>query len=286
MEEAKKVEEVKKEEKKPRISVFVPNEGIQSTIKYLSSGMLNFALASLKDGKRVQATQFFSCRDYISDSMRAFFAGLKNFSYYGNDYPDLDGSTLRLLIATGGKDTKKAELKNIAARLYFAKRIINTYEILGGFERRSLLTRIDLIDKDKKTCPFPTWLLTGPGEWMHASQLTSMVTLILRAVWRTGFRLDSKIDTIEDVNNYLDNLRKSQSNLGEDATYTSHFKRWEILIRNFKAILGDLDQETRFPANFPNSWHSSGGIYYATCFKTYIKPFDERFEALCKEAGV
>jgi hypothetical protein len=283
--------EEKPKEKKARIEVLVTHSEIEYALRYLDSygqGRITplFALASVdKENRRVQATTFSACRDYINDAMLK----CKNskFSYHGyNDtYPPLDFNTLRLLVSPGIEIKDKEVVKNFSKRLLFAKRILNIYELLGEFERRSLMTRVNYITKTGKK--ISVWLFTGPGEWMRTSHLTSLVTLILRVLLRTNIRIDREIKNVDDVNNFFKAVteEKGNSSLGSDLSYIQQYKKFELLIKNFKSIFDNLDDSHLFPADFKNNWHSSGGINSLMCHITYLPELDERFKKLCKEKG-
>lgn len=195
-----------------------------------------------------------------------------SFDYYNGEIP-IDWNRLRLGIFThAGKNPEEEHEK-----LLLAKKIINIYEKMGNFSRKSTITRSEY---DGKT---NAWLLTGPKEWMRCSHLVSMVTLILRVVHKihiSKLPKKSEISNISDINAFFEKV-KDDDILGPDHYYLKLYKRFEIFMTRYSQIF-DLPQHILFPKHLHYSWHSDGGINSLCNAQTNIKELDENVRKECK----
>ena len=233
-----------------------------------------FAFVSTPDPERRQLTEFYTCRDYLNDRMREH--------YHIDDYHDdmltaaesirrIDTNNLRLLITKELK-TKRAR-DEFRERLYAAKRIINIYEEIAGFEDKSVIARVDYDKTQRVKC---CWQLFGPKEWMTYSQLLSMVTLILRTVTNVGGAGD--IETIKDLNNYWKWVCKNGKEIYNHSDVRTYIPNcW----KKFHMMMGTFDRIFTLPPNeaFPapenhHNWHGCGGINALCTFSTNVGAID------------
>lgn len=242
--------------------------------EYAFDGAVAFALATkpyvTNKAKRKQATYFYICRDWINDDLISFVNG-------GNrDVGRVDMTRLRLLIAA---------YKHKEKRIFTAKRIINTYEELAGFKERSkiVLTKYDGCGT--------VWMLTGPKEWMICSQLVSMLTLIIRIVWRSTQPKEItpgvSIDDVKGLEQYwkelIDDAKGDNFLTNTDvSTYLPIcYPKWRMMMENFSDLF-DLTAEEAYPMASVGHWHVSGGIYELCKFNSTIGKLDEKMKKLWK----
>jgi len=252
----------------------------QSYKMTLSASNIWFALVSSpKDGRR-QATNWFSCRDHINDVLIASANG-QNHSYHTEATdPPFDYERLRLLIAA------KEEAKPY---IFTAKRILNIYEDLGKFSKKSVIVTVKGLDNVDSGI---AWLLTGPKEWMLCSQLTSMVTLITRICFRLKADLKGKKmpKDIKELNAFWkDAVSKSKDGYASwdvNTSLATGYLRWQVLIENFGEIFKDLTVKDLYPKSEVGCWHGPGGIYSLSTFSSNINKLDKRFKEKCKKAGI
>lgn len=231
---------------------------------------ISFALLTKPDKKlSVQATPWYSCRDYINDSLIAqvndrVFSMCAGPAYARAKY---DFKRLRLLVCSGDNKDK----------ILNSKKIINVYEKLAGFKNK---TKIKYLSTEHGR---QIYVVEGPGEWMKCSQLTSMITLILRCCQRSTVD-NSDIKTIEDINDFWKkSIVKGQSCADYNTYLPLCYPRWEVLMKNFDLIFHGLDPEVLYPSAKVNSWHGPGGVYSLCCFRTGILKLDKRFLAIWEE---
>jgi len=237
-----------------------------------------FSLARGTEKNKEQVTTWFTCRDWINDVLIANKNNTDHNSYhaYGVD-PNPDYNKIQLLIAVS---------TSLNTRLLSGLRIINIYEELAGFKKRSHLEKVKIAPR---TGTVTTWLLIGPKEWMKCSQLTSMVTFILRVATKLDNNFDGK--TIDDLDAFWKtNVGKpKRDNYGYidwDISSTAKFyKKWRVLMENYNYIFRRLGDKTLYPRLKVRGWHSPGGICSLSEFKSQIPTLDKRFKKACENAG-
>jgi hypothetical protein len=254
----------------PKIKVH--QKDLENPYPSASGGDIAFTLISSPAKGRQAVMQVMTCRDYINDVMMKSRRPKYLFNYYNGEIP-VDWDRLRLGIFTHvGKNVEEEHEK-----LLFAKKIINIYEKLGHFSRKSTITRSEY---DEKT---NAWLLTGPKEWMKSTHLVSMVTLILRVVHKIDiFKLPKKseINNISDINAFFEKI-KNDNILGIDHNYLKSYKIFEILMVRYSQIF-DIPRRSLFPKQPHCLWHSKGGINSLCNTQTYITELDENVRKECK----
>lgn len=230
---------------------------------------IGFSLVSApRDGWK-QIRGFAVCRDYINDCLVAavnakhFNKGKGTGYWQKGTNPPVDFSYLRLLII---KDpAKEGDHEVDKRRIFAAKRIINMYEELAGFKRKSTIKKVEHSKEDVKNC----WLLVGPSQWMKASQLVSMVTLIFRVVVTNGGFNDC--NNLDQVEARFGELCKSAKTL-KSRFYTPGFgdiktllpKSWpkfRALMVEYDTLFGNKPKEFWYPKAGVGNWHGQGGIY-------------------------
>jgi hypothetical protein len=244
----------------PRIKINANGHG-----HYGTGQRISFSLSSSpKDGRR-QIREFMTCRDYINDCLISFFTIMggnkRGNDYWKKDHAPVDSDNLRLIIT---KDLGPGETEeSLRGRLYSAKRILNMYEEYAGFENRSVLSRADHSSDRIKYC----WILTGPGEWMKASNLVSMVTLIFRVVVNSGgFEDFTTLDEVEARFKTLcyPNL-KEWTDLGD--LLPTAWPKFRMLMKYYDRLFRSKPLEFWYPQDCVTDWHGSGGIRTLCSFK-------------------
>ena len=245
-----------------------------------------FALVSSPKEGRKQITQWFSCRDHINDVLIAA-ANEKSHSYYNPEKdPPFDYDRARILIAA--KDEAKPWV-------FAAKKIINIYEDLAKFKKKSVIVTVKGL---KVQSGNSTWLLTGPKEWMLCSQLTSMLTLIMRICFRLKTTKAPKdIDSLDAywqkaITEFAEeSARVRQENRWMPGSWDIEsalkicYPKWRVLMTNFNKIFKDLTAEDLYPLSGVGKWHGPGGIFSLCQFGSNLTEVDKRFREICKETG-
>lgn len=274
--ETPEVTEDVQEEKKKLIAVEDIIKDEDSYYAY-SSTAVNFALvAAPENGKRKQATRLSTCRDYLNDSIRGHIhkdrVGGCSLYMYGK-YPPIDMNKMRLLIVRGsGGDSKKVNTK-IRNKVFSGKAAINLYEGIAGWEK-SKITTVNHSKVGKQA-----WLMTGPGNWMKASNLLSMVTLIIRVAANNG---PLKVDSLEELNAHWKKMIEGESyGVYSDKHYLKNcHDKFELIMRHCDEIFCDSLEENYPGEDYEGSFHSGGGINALCTFSTHIGDIDERFQEI------
>jgi hypothetical protein len=249
-------------------------------------GRIAFSLiSSPKDGRK-HVLGFQTCRDYINDCLISFFNAsgpIKGYWREGTD-PPVDTERLRLVIAKGLSENETED--DLRKKIYAAKRIINMYEDLAGFTKKSTIARVEHSTPTIKYC----WLLTGPEEWLKASNLISLITLTFRVVVDHGGFENFK--TLEEVEGRFKELIDADgSGYGDCGLYLP------ALLPKLRMILECYDKLFRnkpftfwYPSSKVGGWHSSGGIYCLCDSKTSVSHIEnamnEMYEIWKKEKGI
>lgn len=270
-------EEKKPEEKKKLITV----EGMNDS--YYGGGSVYFALVSSPEDGRKQATSFMTCRDYLNDSIRGHVyegkvGGCGMYTYKRN--PSIDMKKMRLLIhKCEDKNNPKKVNESLRNKIFSGKAAINIYEDIAGWERSKITT----VNHTNTKIGKQAWLLTGSGNWMLASNLLSMVTLIMRVAATYGPL---------DVEN-LDSLKKNFEKLSDkgeawtDKGYIARcYTKFEIIMKHWKEIFSENIMDNYPDGNYKHSFHGCGGIVSLCTFSTRIGDVDEKFEKICEKYKV
>ena len=246
-------------------------EGIDSS-PYSSGGAICFAFMSNPNSKngRKQATGFLTCRDHVNDTLRAVVHGHTGYNLFSSN---VDMSKLRLLIHRDCGKTKKAK-QEFKEKIFSAKRLLNFYENVAGWDKPSKITTVKMEGGSAKH----VWLVTGPAEWLSYSQLTSMVTLIFRSIGKYGPIEFHDINTIEEW--FEDVLARYEEDKAS-GTYKydpdlenylkESYQKFHMLMKYHKEIFTQPLEEA-YPAE--GSVHGQGGIYQLCNFNTENKILD------------
>jgi len=233
-------------------------------VNYAGCGSIEYAFVAGPESNRKMITPFYSCRDYINDTMIAFYN--KGGSHWNDEMLPLDTKHLRMLITIKNKldDSKKR-----IARIYTAKRILNMYEEVAGWEGRSIISRVDT-DTDKIV---HCWQLLGPEQWMHFSCLTSMVTLIFRVVqYHGGF---SKLETLKNVEKLFAKIAGVGERYMSDRGYLNNaWPKFQMYMKNYNKLFGQYTPQQLHPASCLGDWHGPGGINSLSQFGTHVEIVD------------
>jgi len=237
---------------------------------------IRFAMVSKPvDGIRRQATPFYTCRDFINDTLRDC---VHEHTESGKYSDAVDLTKLRLLI---GRDCKnKVERYAFKEKLFSAKRLINFYEKIAGWGNPSVITTVRLENGTARNA----WLLTGPQEWLRYSHLTSMITLVFRVMSNYG---PIKFMDVDDIEEWCEGVIKKYD---EDKTSGSYRTDWDIehylrqsyqkfymMMKYYDKIFCD-PMEDAYPES--GSVHSNGGIFQLCSFTTGCSPLDKRMKEI------
>lgn len=247
---------------------FGNNYGIGSNIAY--------TLVSSPATGRIQLKDATGCRDYTNDLMIAYInydpaLGNKNSHHWSPDRPPVDFRNLRLLISTSSAEEK------MVRRIHSAKRVINMYEDLAGWQKKSCITRVTNTCTHLPNC----WLMTGPGKWMRSSHLVSLVTLTTRVIYNNGgFEKLENLDQVEDRFRELCNGSANNYGGGDLGTYfKSSWPLFRMIMTKYDELFGKYKPTDLMPEKLICKWHSCGGIYSLCTFHTGVEDLDKRMES-------
>ncbi len=247
---------------------------------YDVSTKISFSLFSSQKEGRKQILSFDSCRDYINDCLISFFnvtSGLPGNSHWKETNPKVDTTRLRLLIAKKllSNETKE-ELHN---KLRAAKRIINMYEAIAGFKKRSVLRRVIHSNENIKHC----WAFIGPPEWMKSSNLVSMITLIIRIVVESG-KFEHLRNIREVENRFKELCFQHRGHYNDCGAYLSaSWPKFRMLMEKYNELFRSKTTAFWYPSSMTSRWHSSGGIVSLCKFETCVDHIDDLMREACAE---
>lgn len=241
---------------------------------YGSPTQIAFSIVSSPADGRRQIKAFDACRDYINDCLISYFnrdeikRGM--YAYWKKGaHPPVDETALRLLISTSSKKETGETLQTKKKNLFAAKRIINLYEELAGFERRSVIASVEHENSKVGDC----WLVTAPSEWQKASNLVSMVTLIFRVVYNNG-RAEN-LQNLEEVEQYFHGLCPKGGGYGDlGSLLPASFPFYRMLMEEYNILFQERPLSFWYPKGFVGSWHGSGGIWSLCTAQTQVVSID------------
>ena len=160
---------------------------------YNPSSFYTTTVSSPANG-REQCSLFSHCREHVIASVRA---ALSEVSEYDNIYftdrttggPAVDMQKIRLLVTLAGIDTGQGKINKAWKELFFAKKVLNTYEKFLGMEKSTVST----VKLEHKEGLSTAWLFTGSSEWILNPVMFSIYIMIIRASKNTA----STIGTID-----------------------------------------------------------------------------------------
>ncbi len=234
---------------------------------YASSGILFSFVARVKDAEdriiRKQATQFFSCRDHVNDALRAHVHQRHNGVYGSGTNPPIDMDKMRMLVR---KDCKEKEFDRYKERFFSAKRVLNYYEKVAGWDTSKITTV-----KMKKKKDIAAWLVTGPKQWISYAQLMSMVTLIFRVIGNYGPIEFSDNYDIEKwfsdlIERYNDDVKSGifQQDADLNTYLPASWDKFLMLVTRYDEIFTQ-SVDKAYPEQ--GNIHSVGGIYHLCSFQ-------------------
>ncbi len=249
----------------------------------LGATAISFALVSKPTpDTRKQATPLYTCRDFINDTLRA------TVHKTGGSYnASLDFTKLRLLINKGYKGREQRYA--LKEKLFSAKRLINLYEEVAGWGETSTISTVRVKDKkeNEEEKLYTAWLMTGPAQWLHYSQLTSMVTLIFRVSANYGPIEFRDIVTAEEwfedlIAKYEEDKRNGVVHIDSDlqSYLPRSYQKFYMLMKYYDEIFIDHIKQA-YPKE--GSVHSSGGIYSLCSFSTGDSGLDTRMQETWKK---
>jgi len=267
------------EEKKKLIRV----EGYDSTSNYGTCN-IQFSFMSSPETGRKQVYSWQTCRDVANDLMRIHIQedseGKLGYSYKFGTNPPIDFDKLRILVSmtdfgTIGHDGFKQNL-------FSAKRVLNYYEDMAGWGK----TKISTVhhSEREKNC----WLFTGPKEWMRASFLVSLATLVIRILSRNGPLVDASPENVEEFWNKL--IKTSERKRSNNESYNSdvfnylkpHREKFKMIMHHCDEIFEGMDpQKNIFPVRDAINFNTGGGIHNFCKSTTGIAEMDDRMREVC-----
>jgi hypothetical protein len=246
------------------------------TSSIYSSGSIAYALVSSPKKGRQQIHSVCTCKDFLHDVVRAYLhpdSEEASTTYYKEDSPDVDMTALRLLLT---RDRFEGEsVDQFKKKIFSAKAVLNVYEKAYGWKPSKISTVVHP-NFDH------AWLLTGPPQWMRASYMVSLVSLILRLGGGKG--PFPAFDNVKQVQAYWAKLCSNHTG-GDVGLMSSVHTKLPVLFENFDDLFAKTPKEL-YPHTYKSGWfHSSGGIVNFCGFSTDM-PEAKKFKKLCKEAGV
>lgn len=243
-------------------------------------GRLCFSLVSSPEDGFKMVKEFSPCRDYINDCViQSHYKDspkVKKASGYMKQWKgiDADESTLRLLVC---KDQKE-DIKTAEKRFKDALKVINLYENFAKWKTKSTLSRVKFVNNKYKNVNIDgCWLLTGPKEWMKSTHLISMVTLIVRVVYRNP--IFSKCRSIKSIERCFA-LLCSKSSPGTWTDLGDYlpkcWPKFRMLMKDYDKVFGDLSFEDCNPLDMCFEWHDKGGIVSLCSYITKVPELDKR----------
>lgn len=272
---------MEKEEKKKLIRV---EDWPGSACIYTNNGIMFSFVTRAKGAEdiitRRQSTQFFTCRDHVSDVLRAHVHQRHNGVYDFGSNPPIDMEKMRMLVR---KDCAKEEFGEYRKRFFSAKRVLNFYEKAVGWP----LSKITTV-KMKKKKDTAAWLVTGPKQWVSYSQLMSMVTLIFRVASNYGPIEFTDNDDIEKwfsdlIEKYNEDVQSGifQQDADLNSYLPASWDKFFMLVTRYGDIFTQPISEA-YPAD--GSVHPAGGIYHLCSFQETNNPtLDKNMKAVWED---
>jgi len=252
---------------------------------YSPSGDIHFAFMSSPENGRKQCHKWLMCRDFMSDILRAHVNEDTNYDfsshYIFGENPPIDFNKLRLLIGSrfpnqGSETRNQQAVDDFKERVFSAKRIINLYEDMAGWDK-SKITTVHHSVREKKV-----WLLTGPKEWMTAPHLVSMITLIMRISVNYGPLKVTKEKDLKKCWMTLLKGHKEESDSGiftldmDIAEYLANCEaKFPLLMKNYDKIFSDSIRQDIFSPDLEN-YHVGSGINSLCNYETALGELNER----------
>jgi hypothetical protein len=162
---------------------------------YYASSFNCTTVSSAKNGRKQCATLTY-CREHMIASIRAALSEkckiVINFPYRVDKEAEVDMEKTRFLVTVAGVDTGKGKIKKAWDSLFFAKKVLNTYEQFFGIEKSTIST-VKLEHKEG----FSTgWLFTSSKEWINNPVMFSIYVLIIRAAKNAA----DTLGTVDELN--------------------------------------------------------------------------------------
>lgn len=224
----------------------VEGQNNNSSDNYRNTSM-KFSLVTLKGDKRKQVLSGYTCREQ-------FCHGIKD------KIDQVDMERTRLLIIQDPSD-----FTVFRDKLFTGKRMINAYEREAGWTPISKITTV-------KHSVYPNaWLLTGPGEWMRAPQLMSILTFFLRLSSVHGpFQTDTVAEAEKTMKSLMASMKKGK--LTTPSTDLSHYmpKIWDslsLIICNHEKIFGSSNPKLNWK---DEGTSTSGGFGYSSGILNFV----------------
>lgn len=252
---------------------------VETNSFYSSSFLVALCARSRKNnnGDQIikQATVFFSCRDYLHDTIRNYiyqsaFEAEYRHKYVHGENPDININKFRLLI------TSNLKPQTFERKLELGIKILNLYSKEAGFQRTTLEKVQHPI---KKHC----WMLVGDKQWIRNPHLLSMVTLTLRiATDPEGYITVKDVKSKDIVERWYKDLTNS-NDIYDDHLLMKCYNKLFLIIKHHKELFKDYTLQELYTMKAKENFHSEGGIYaLCTCNTSHYK-LNNRARSLFKK---
>ena len=154
----------------------------------MSTERFNYALVVERDGKFIQYTDYFTCRELLSHIIGNIF--FQTGTGFDRKLGKVDLKELKLLIVdTGATLGKYKRMKQIQSG-------INAMEDMAGFIKRSVVKKVYHTTQSSNRFMTGAWLIDGTDEWYDNPQMLSILSWFIRLAYFNG---KSDFRTFEDV---------------------------------------------------------------------------------------
>lgn len=245
-----------------------------------SFGKTGFYFALLGPGETVdakgfktktQATQFFTCRENLTDHVRNF---VHRATGHWPEGKDIDMTKVRMILAVSKEDHSFEEAKKA---IFSAKRAINIFEEAAGWAEPAVITTVKHVECDEGAY---VWLLTASSNWYWSPQMLSLLGLIMRVGFRNG---PITATNLEELNAYFNKLSKREEE-SSDCSYIAGARKHIVkLMKVYRSVFHDKP-EKRWPGQGDLGYNGHGGITTLMKCATGDEVLNKRFTELVLKA--
>lgn len=252
---------------------------------YLTCGANMAFMSSPSDG-RTQCTRFVQCRNYLQEMVRVRVFEEGGHGYISSHYvhgenPPIDMKKFRLLVAVNlDKCYGCATESNFKEMLFSAKRVLNFYEEVAGFDKTKITTVNHEVVKH-------AWLFTGPKEWMAYPSLLSMATFIIKFSTLTDPIEFSDKESIErELMNANVRYRSGYNGNTYKEYMNQHCKKLYIVAKRHRDIFKRTTREAYGITDlYDGSFHGGIGFVMLCTYQHLDKELCERMKKVVAEEG-
>lgn len=207
-----------------------------------------------KGGQTIeQATVFFSCRDYLHDTIRNYlhksdFEAKYRHQYVYGKSPKINLSKFRLLIASGMRPSV------FEKKLKLGIKILNIYSKENNFQE-IILKKVK--HPNKKDC----WILEGDKQWIKNPHLLSMVTLTLRIATDPGGYITAKNTESKDaVKQWYKYIINNYEHIRDILLLKQCYQKLFLVAKHHKTLFEGFTPSDLYTMQSEEFFHGKGGI--------------------------